>query len=268
MYTDTHVHTVFSSDSSTIVNRQIDKAILLGMKRLYITDHQDFDFPEEKYGLAFTFDTSSYFEKLTELKEFYKGKIELLIGVELGLMPHLAGKLKTYLASYPFDYVIGSTHLIRKIDPYYPEFYEGRSEKEAYLEYFETILENIHTFNEFDSLGHLDYVVRYGPNQNKNYSYLEYRDIIDEILKAIIDKNLALEINTAGIKYGLGHAHPHSDIIKRYLELGGEMITLGSDAHKPEHLGYAFLDIKDLLESLNIRYLTNFVKRKPEFIKI
>lgn len=268
MYTDCHVHTVFSSDSSTLIPRQIDRAIELGMKRIYITDHQDFDFPEKKYGMSFVFDTQSYFEKLKEIQKAAKGQIEVLIGVELGLCPHLVDKLKTYTASYPFDYVIGSVHIVRDIDPYYPEFYKDRTEKEAYLEYFETMLENVKLHHDFDALGHLDYVVRYGPNTNKYYSYSAYSDVIDEILKVIIEKQIALEVNTAGIKYGLGHTNPHPDVIKRYLELGGEMIVLGSDAHEPKHLGYAFSEMKDFLTSCGVKYLTNFKKRKPEIIKI
>jgi histidinol-phosphatase (PHP family) len=268
MYTDCHVHTVFSSDSSTLVSRQIERAISLGMKRLYITDHQDFEFPKEKYGMDFIFDTESYWAELSKLQKAYKNEIELLIGVELGLMPHLADKLKTYTASYRFDYVIGSVHIVRNIDPYYPEFYDGRSEEEAYREYFETMLKNIKVHYDFDALGHLDYVVRYGPNRNKFYSYEKYSDIIDEILKLLVEKQIALEVNTAGIKYGLNHPNPHPDVIKRYIELGGERIVLGSDAHQPEHLGYSFTDIKPLLESCGVKYLTNFVKRKPEFIKL
>lgn len=268
MYTDCHVHTDFSSDSTTPVTQQIERAIALGMKTLYITDHQDFDFPEDVYGLSFTFDTDDYFQTLNQLKQKYADQIELRIGVELGLQNHLSKQLNDYLAQYPFEYVIGSIHLIRRLDPYYSEFYEGRSEEEAYREYFETTLENIQLYQNFDAMGHLDYIVRYGPNTNKYYSYSKYQDIIDAILQVLIQNHIALECNTAGIKYGLGHPNPHPDVIKRYLELGGEMITLGSDGHQPEHLAYAFSDIKELLLSCGVRYLTQFHNRKPEFIKL
>ena len=87
-------------------------------------------------------------------------------------------------------------------------FWENHSEEEGYREYFESILENIATFDGFDVYGHIDYVVRYGPNKNANYSYQKYADIIDEILKALIIKGKGIEINTGGFKYGLGHPNP------------------------------------------------------------
>lgn len=266
MYTDSHVHTSFSSDSDTPVRDQIERAISLGMKALYITDHQDFDFPEDVYGMSFQFDTASYMNTLTELKTEYADRIELRPGVELGLMTGLKGKLEAYTAQWDFDYVIGSVHLVRRMDPYYSDFYEGRETKDAYLEYFETILENIRLFDCFDALGHLDYVVRYGPDAPNGYPSPCFDDVIDEILRTIIAKNIALECNTAGLKYGLGFPHPHEKVIRRYIELGGEMVALGSDGHQTMHLGYGFTEIGDYLKNCGVKYQTVFRKRKPEFI--
>ena len=268
MYTDSHVHTAFSSDSDTPVRDQIERAIALGMKALYITDHQDFDFPEDTYGMSFQFDTASYMNKLEQYKEEYKDRIDLRFGVELGLMATLKERLEAYTEAWPFDYVIGSVHLVRMTDPYYPEFYEGRSSTDAYLEYFETTLENVKLHNCMDALGHLDYVVRYGPDTPAGYPDHRFDEIIDEILRTIIAKGIALECNTAGLKYGLGFSNPHGNVIRRYLELGGEMITLGSDSHLTEHLGYAFTDIGAFLKDCGVKYQTVFVNRKPEFIPL
>ncbi|MDO5410508.1 MAG: histidinol-phosphatase HisJ family protein [Lachnospiraceae bacterium] len=268
MYTDSHVHTCFSSDSDTPLSMQLNRALELGMESIYITDHQDFDFPQEVYGSSFQFDTKAYIRSLQQAKEEYSGRIELRIGVELGLMEHLKEQLETYTTSWPFDYVIGSVHLVRRIDPYYPEFYEGRSCREAYMEYFETTLKNVQLHSCFDSLGHLDYVARYGPASSSDYPNPVYHDIIDEILRTLIQKNIALECNTAGLKYGLQFPNPHADVIKRYLELGGEMITLGSDGHQPAHLGYAFTEIGDYLKACGVKYQTVFKNRKPEFVPL
>ena len=111
------------------------------------------------------------------------------LGIELGLQPHLAGIHADILSQYPFDFVIGSSHVMHGVDPYYPAYYEGRSEHAAYLEYFESILENLHAFSEMDVYGHIDYIVRYGPNQNKYYTYERYQDILDEILRTVIARD-------------------------------------------------------------------------------
>lgn len=135
-------------------------------------------------------------------------------------------------------------------------------------EYFESILENIAAFDGFDVYGHIDYVVRYGPNKNANYSYQKYADIIDEILKALIIKGKGIEINTGGFKYGLGHPNPAEDIIKRYHELGGEIITIGADAHQPEHVAFDFEKVPSILKEAGFTHYTVFKNRKPEFIPI
>ncbi|MCI7098041.1 MAG: histidinol-phosphatase HisJ family protein [Lachnospiraceae bacterium] len=268
MYTDSHIHTAFSSDSETPVRMQIERAADLGMEAVYITDHQDFDFPGDIYGMSFRFDTQDYMKTILHLREEYRNRIEVRTGVELGLMTHLKDTLENYVSSWSFDYVIGSVHLVRKMDPYYPEFYEGRTSREAYLEYFETTLDNVRLHSCFDALGHLDYVVRYGPDAPSGYPSDDYRQVIDEILRILIQKGIALECNTAGLKYGLGFPNPHGDVIRRYVELGGEMVTLGSDGHQPAHVGYAFADIGNYLKSCGVRYQTVFRRRKPEFIPL
>lgn len=154
------------------------------------------------------------------------------------------------------------------VDPYYPAYWENHSEEEGYREYFESILENIAAFDGFDVYGHIDYVVRYGPNKNANYSYQKYADIIDEILKALIIKGKGIEINTGGFKYGLGHPNPAEDIIKRYHELGGEIITIGADAHQPEHVAFDFEKVPSILKEAGFTHYTVFKNRKPEFIPI
>lgn len=265
MYSDHHIHTDFSADSDTPAQAQIERAIALGMERICITDHQDFDYPE-RYHEDFTFPTDHYMETLRQLKQEYEGRIQIFTGVELGLRTHLAEQLERYGADWPFDYIIGSVHLVGDRDPYFSDFYEGRTEEAAYREYFECTLENVRLHKDcFDALGHLDYAVRYGPNKNKFYSYSGYRDIIDEILKTVISHGKALECNTSGLSHGLGHTNPHSDVIRRYIELGGEMVTIGSDAHVPASLGYGFSLIKDMLESCGVRYYTEFHGRKPVF---
>ncbi len=261
MYNDSHVHTSFSGDSGTPAREQIRRALSLGMSSLCITDHQDFDFPG---GEEFTFDTEGYFAELSSLKEEYRGRLDLRIGAELGLQPRISTDLAAYVSSFPFDYIIGSTHVCKGRDPYYPDFYEGREQEDAYLDYFEEELANLKAYDCFDAAGHLDYVVRYGPRKNDGYSYSRYRELFDEMLKTLIEKGKALECNTGGLRAGLGHPHPTEEILRRYRELGGQLVTLGSDAHDPASLGYAFDSLGALLKQCGFRYYAVYKDRKPQ----
>lgn len=264
--TDSHIHCNFSGDSKTPPQLQIQAGIKYGLKTMCFTDHQDFDhFDSDDH---FEFDTNAYFKVLKSLQEQYRSQIDVRIGVELGLQPHLKDRLPVYTATYPFDYVIGSTHLIDGLDPYYPRYWPGRVEKDVYRRYFECTLENAKVFDCFDCYGHIDYVIRYGPTMHHNYSYSQYQDILDEILKTIISKGKGIECNSAGYKYGLGQPNPEATLIKRYVELGGEILTIGSDGHKPEHVAYDFHKLPEYLKQCGVRYYTVFKNRKPEFIPL
>jgi len=263
---DVHMHSQFSGDSDAPQEDMILTAIDAGLGGICFTDHLDMDYPDEP--ALFLLDLPNYTSSVLALQKKYHDKFPVLLGIELGLQPHLGNLHKDILSQYPFDFVIGSSHVVHGFDPYYPVFYEGRNEKECYREYFESILENIRAFDGFDVYGHIDYVVRYGPTKNTNYSYLQYRDVIDEILKVLIGKGKGIEINTGGFKYGLGHPNPTEEIIRRYKELGGEIITIGADAHTPAHIAYDFGKVPAILKEAGFDYFTVFKNRKPEFIKL
>lgn len=260
---DFHMHTGFSADTDTKPEDMVEKAIALGLHTICFTDHQDFDFPGA--GKDFLFDTDAYFIKMKALQEQYKKKIEIRIGVEIGLQPHLGEEYKRYISSYPFDFVIGSQHVVDKLDPYYGVYFEGKTDEEAYRQAFDEMLLDIKAVHDFDVLGHIDYVVRYGKEKEKQYSYARYREQIDEVLKYLIADGKGIELNTAGFKYGLGFCHPHPEILKRYRELGGEIITIGADGHKPEHIAYDFEKVSGILKNCGFQYYTEFKERKPVF---
>ena len=267
---DCHLHSHHSGDSTAPMEDMINQGISLGLKTMCFTEHNDFDFPgtEEEPSEIWILNTDSYLYELIRLKEKYADRIELLFGVELGLQPECFRKNAVYARSYDFDFIIGSSHICHGKDPYYPAFFEGRSEKEAYREYFESILENIRKFQNFDVYGHLDYVVRYGPNMDRDYSYREHREILDSILTELIKNEKGIEINTSGIAKGMRDFHPCMDIVKRYHELGGELITVGSDAHKPEQIAASFDRVSHFLQECGFRYYCIFEKRTPYFVKL
>lgn len=266
MLADMHMHTEFSLDSCAKLDAMADCAISKGIRSICFTDHIDWDFPEK--NMVFDFDVDAYQQAIHRTKEKYRGRLEILMGVELGLQPHLAERYTKFLEKYPFDFVIGSVHLVNNRDPYYPEAFAGMTDREAYRAYFENTLKNVQAFQGFDSLGHLDYIVRYGRNKAKDYRCSDYQDVIDEILKMLIEHRIALEVNSAGLRKNLGVPNPHTDIIRRYRELGGEMITVGADAHKPAHIGYDFRRMAQILQNCGFAYYTKFVERRPHFVKI
>ena len=266
MLWDTHMHTHFSGDSNADPAAMARSAIEKNLAGICITDHLDYDYPDKPD--LFTIDFPQYEKGIRQLQADFSDSLNINFGIELGLQPHLAKKHHEILQEMDFDFVIGSSHVVHGLDPYYPAYWENHSEEEGYREYFESILENIAAFDGFDVYGHIDYVVRYGPNKNASYSYQKYADIIDEILKALIIKGKGIEINTGGFKYGLGHPNPAEDIIKRYHELGGEIITIGADAHQPEHVAFDFEKVPSILKEAGFTHYTVFKNRKPEFIPI
>lgn len=263
MRADFHMHTSFSIDSETEPEVMIQAAINKGLTTICITEHIDRDHPEMP-----EIDYPCYISTLEMLREKYKGQIDVLTGMEFGMQPHLGEMCRRLATTYPFDFIIGSAHVIDGQDPYDRTYFVGKTDTEAYQRCFEVILEDMKNTREFDSLGHLDYVVRYGHNQDQDYSYMKYADYLDAILKYLIENGKGLEVNTAGWKYGLPFAHPHPDVLKRYKELGGEIITVGSDAHRPEHVAYDFHRLGNYLKECGFAYYTEFRQRKPVFCAI
>ena len=270
---DMHMHTWFSTDSEACPRDMADEAVRKGLKTICFTDH--FDKDDLEWGEEGIFDVDAYFVEMQKLQDEYAGKLNIRIGIELGLRTYLKDYYEELTKKYPFDFVIGSVHNvpykkdaegnILYTDPAAEKLFTDRTDKEAYRLMMETTLENVRTSDCFQTLGHLDYVVRYGKSREKEYSYTDYADIIDEILKLLIEKEKGLEVNSAGLKYGLPFAHPHPDVLKHYRELGGEIITIGADAHKPEHIAYDFAKAEEILKSCGFKYYTEFFEQKPVF---
>lgn len=269
--TDMHVHSSFSSDSKEAPQQIIEAAIKKGFQYVYITDHHDMDFPVNPHepDMDFQLDFETYIKTLSQLKEKYRNQIDLRIGVELGICPEVAPKITTLSQSYPFDFIIGSSHLtcLTNGDPYYPCYYEGKSNVEAYREYFESEVENVRLTQGFDVYGHLDYAVRYCPDKDFVYNFNDYRDIFEVLLKELIERGKGIEINTAGIAK-IGYPHPHMEALKLYRQLGGEIITIGSDAHQKENMGFGFHVAEQLLKETGFQYYTIFKERKAEFVRL
>ncbi len=262
---DYHVHTCFSGDSDAFVRDVLDCAVSLSLPEICITDHMDFDYPDKPE--FFLFDVQEYFSSLTALREEYADRLPVRIGVELGLQPHLTKQLRAFVKEHPFDFVIGSSHIIDNADPYYSVFWEGKKPETIVRHYFESVLENINVFSDFDIYGHLDYIVRYCPDKSFVYCCEDYMDIIEECLRALIEKGKGIEVNTAGFFHG-NHPNPHEKILRRYRELGGEILTVGSDSHTPERIAWGFPKVRELLVSCGFSYISTFENRSVSFLPL
>ena len=270
---DTHTHTKFSSDSKADPREMLSAAKAAGLSALCFTDHMDLDFPGD--DTLFVFDTKEYFKELLPLREQTLSDNtmpELLLGIELGLRPNrpdLRDRMDSLLAEHPYDFVLGSTHVVDELDPYYQEYWELPGDR--LLRYFEDIRTNVAEHTNFDSLGHLDYIIRYLPDSVslvKDYMVRDYMDLIEETLRTLISRGQALEINTAGLRKGLSFPHPKEEILLRYKELGGELLTLGSGAHYPSDVGADIKRCAELIKTLGFRYYAVYKERKPGMVKL
>lgn len=265
MRADVHMHCGFSNDSETRPEDMVESAIAKGLSVICFTDHYDKD--NLDWGDEAIFDVESYFQKMIELQEEYLDQIDIRIGAEIGMQPYLAEYYQDFMAQHPFDFVIGSVHSVLEHDVAL-DFFQKHSDPEGYKIYFEEMLQDVQKIKSYDVLGHLDYIVRYSNQGSKGFDLNDYMDIIEEILKQVIAHGKGIEMNMSGLKYGLGAPHPQPEIIKRYRELGGEIITVGADGHIPEHIAYDYHLADDILKSCGFKYYTEFKGRKPLFVKI
>ncbi len=261
IFADFHTHSSFSSDSVEPLYEMARSASEKGLRMICLTEHLDYDYP----GGEFLLDTAAYRAELMHVKAEYADKVEVLFGVELGIMDYLAPRLNEFAAAWDFDFIIGSSHLVDGKDPYYPEYFEESGSRNGILRYFESILANIRAFDGFDVYGHLDYVVRYSPE--KSYEPLDHREIIDGILKELIARGKGIEVNTAGIAIGMGYPHPNAFILRRFKELGGKTVTIGSDAHDRSRVAADFDKARAALEAEGFDGYTVFRGRRAEFVK-
>ena len=263
---DSHVHTNLSHDGISSIEEYLDIATEKGVDEITFTEHFDiYDGVETKLK---TLDVDNYLKEYRKRKD--DTKVKTNFGIEIGLRPESYSKIRNMVINHDFDFIIGSSHITCKKDMSMdPTFFEGLSAQEAYMKYFNEVLENIKKYYyEFDVYGHLDYVVRYGDYGIQQINYNDYRDTLDAILMTLIRKDKGIEINTSGIRYGLGMPHPNMEIIKRYKELGGKIITVGSDAHQAKDLASYFEMAYGMLQLAGFDEVAVYHHRKPDFVKI
>lgn len=280
MFADYHVHTEYSDDSLYPMEEVVKDAFRLGLDEICFTDHVDYgikpdwDGPEpivwrrggsgepDKIPLA-NVDYPRYEAEIRKLQEKYRGQITLRMGLEFGMQVHTIPLYEKLFARYPFDFILLSVHQVEDKEFWNQDFQRGHTREEFNRRYYEELLALVRRYRHYSVLAHPDLITRYdsaGP-----WPFEKLRPILTEILKTVIADGKGIEVNTSCHRYGLKDLTPSRDILRLYRELGGTVLTIGSDSHKKEHLGAFIRETMDELKEMGFEQFCTFEGMKPVF---
>lgn len=287
MYADYHLHCEYSDDSNEPMENQIQEAITLGLDEMCFTDHvdygikRDWDDPEGiiirhavEHGkevdlVLANVNYPKYFEALNMYQKKYASSISIKKGLEFGIQSITVDAYEKLFDSYQneLDFVLFSMHQVNNLEFWTQDFQKGKTQKEYNDEYYKEIYQTMQIFHHYSCLAHLDLLARY--DENGIYPFENEKDIIAEILKYAIRDGKGIEINTSSWKYGLKDTQPSRAILKLYKDLGGKIITVGSDAHETKYLASHIKDAYAILKNeIGINEICTFDHMQPIFHKI
>jgi len=260
---DCHLHSEHSCDGQAPLAALCRRALQLGFSHLCPTEHADFDPQDPGYGYL---DVEVYSQAVTGCREQFARQIALLKGVEIDYQSRFDAGVRDFLAQYTFDLVIGSVHYVdglylrdALLDAYDPDT--------AYRRYFNAVREAAAS-GLFDVVGHLDLLKRHGVPRWGAFDPCHYADEIDAVLHAAVASGTGLEINTGGLRQAPGETFPGLKTLRRYRELGGQVLTLGSDAHRAANVGRNIRDGLALAQAAGFKAIAVFVDRQPHWLDI
>jgi histidinol-phosphatase (PHP family) len=284
MYADYHVHTEFSDDSREPMEKQIERAIELGLEEICFTDHVDYGIKKDweegnimwRGGDGVNYDRSqkdplanvdypAYFEKLGRMKETYGDRIRVRQGLEFGVQTITVPRYEKLWERYggKLDFVLLSMHQVDNKELWNQDFQQGKSQKEYNEAYYEEILRVIRKFKNYSVLAHLDLIVRY--DKEGVYPFSGVKDIVAEILRTAIADGKGIELNTSSWHYGLADTQPSKEILRLYRDLGGRILTIGSDAHTTRYLGDHIREAQQILKEIGFTRICTFDRMEPVF---
>ncbi|MDD8049179.1 MAG: histidinol-phosphatase HisJ family protein [Thomasclavelia sp.] len=255
---DYHMHTSFSVDGEVPMEQMVTKAIELGLNEIAITDHVDYGIKHESIC-----DYDNYFKKIEELQIKYQDQIVIKKGIEFGIQKETIPLYERDFNKYEFDFIIMSNHEVGGLEFWNYEFQKGKTQKEYQEEYYLAILYLVQHYKDYSVLGHLDMIKRY--DQAGDYPDEKIMSLVKEIFKTVIKDNKGIEINSSSFQYGLKDLTPSYQILKTYYDLGGRIITIGSDSHEAKYISSHFDDIKTVLKEIGFKQYCVFTKMKPTF---
>lgn len=258
MLADYHLHTSFSDDSQTPMEDMVQRALALGLDEICFTEHVD-------YGVKTTLncDYNAYFSTLEQLRTAYAGRIAIRAGIEFGVQAETVRQFQEDYQQYAFDFVILSNHQVGNQEFWNYQFQEGKSQEEFQAAYYDAILTVMGLYKEYSVLGHLDMIKRYDPCGP--YPEEKILPIVERILRQAIADGKGIELNTSSFKYGLPDLMPSRRILELYHDLGGQILTIGSDSHETEHMADHFQEVRPILREIGFREFCTFDRMRPIF---
>ena len=259
---DYHMHSRVSFDAHDTGEAMAKAALAAGLKEICLTDHIDYD-PLEKMG-CMAFDQAAYNAEYDHLE--IPG-LKIRRGMEFGMTADNVAQFKQDLQRRPFDFVLGSVHFVDDLDVYFEEYCAGKTVFQSERRYLEATLECVQLHEDYDVLAHLTYIAKtHSHPAPRPVPFAEHRELIDEILRTVAAKGKGLELNTSGMDR-CGGFLPTADYFRRFKELGGEIITIGSDSHATNRVGQYAFEVCDLFKDI-FGYVCTFENRTPIFHKL
>ncbi len=262
---DFHMHSGFSSDTDVTMKAMIESGIQKGFKQITFTDHIDYEYNSSE--IEFEFDTDHYQQEIEAFRNQYGSQIQINLGLEIGIQPHILDRCATLVEKVKPDFVIASLHNVNKKDLYLGEYYIGKTPEEALQAAFEELESMLNEFSDFCVIGHLDIVKRYD-TEVRNLPKEIFLKHAEPVLKKLIAMNRGIEVNTSGLRQGLNETLPSYELLTLYRTLGGELLTIGSDAHQPEDIGHSFEEVLKVLKELGFKHIYTFKQMQPTPIAI
>ena len=275
MLADCHVHSEFSDDSWYTVDDVCRDAVRLNLDEICFTDHVDYgvkpdaDHPElARHGdgkPAVNVDYARYFPAIERARERHAGDLVVKAGFEFGVQVHTIPQFTRVLEQYGrrMDFAILSIHQVDDLEFWGGDFQRGRTQREYNDAYYAEMLRIVERFSGYSVLGHMDLIKRYDPCGP--YPFERSRDVIAAILERVIADGKGIEVNTSSFRYGLSDLQPCRDILRLYRDLGGRIVTLGSDSHEPAHLGSYIRYVMRCLRELGFTEFCTFDRWQPVF---
>ncbi len=260
MPVDYHLHSQFSGDSKTTLEAICNAAIARGLSEIAITDHMDYSYPAIRPDHQIA-NIDTYMNTIAKYQQQYAGTLTIRTGIEIGMEVHHLEACDKFLQQYPFDFVIGSIHECQGLPASRAVFFENKTKQQAYEAYYNTILECIRQFDNFDVLGHLDYCKRYYPGEYTQGDHFIAQSLVEEIFRTLIAKGKGIEVNTSGFRHVSQMCMPHYDMIALYHQMGGTRITIGSDSHLDTFVGFHTDDTAAQLKQIGFTHISTFEKR-------
>lgn len=261
---DYHIHTAYSCDAKASLPEMCQAAVKRGLQEIGITEHYDLNPVDNCYDWL---KVEEWHAEIEACRDLYKGQLTIRTGVEFS-EPHLYPQgVQSLLEKLSFDYIIGSLHYVGTELVFSNEYFQRRTKDAAFLEYFHHLGEMTRT-GTFDILGHLDVIALTAKLIYGDYDPHQYEDAIRSVLRNCIDRGIIPEINTQGLRKPAQILLPGTEILGWYVEMGGESVCLGSDAHLADQLG-AHLDIAlEAARTAGLKTIACFENRQKRLIPL